>query len=89
MKIQEYYNEYKILCSNHLCDTCNVFFSLEPTVKGKGFESCLARECESYDPHSDLDILFKTDDEILADDKVVSLEMLRKRKIFKETGKIT
>jgi hypothetical protein len=90
MKINELANEHGTLTSHHVCDTCKTSFTITPAApgNGEGYENCLSTECDSYDPHRDVDILFQTDEEIANSDKVVSLKMLQARKNFKKTGKL-
>jgi len=84
-------NEFGTPVSNHVCATCGVEFTICPAIPDgeTGWENCLAPECDSYDSHRDAEVLFKTDSELAQDDKPVSLKMLRARKTFQETGKIT
>lgn len=71
--------------STHRCDTCGVEFTLCPAVSANepGRGHCLDDNCESYDPHRDLDLLFMSDDEIARDKRVVSIIRLRKRRFMK------
>lgn len=82
MRTGETTNEFGTVCSVHTCDTCSTEFTVCPAIPDgrEGWESCLARECESYDPERDLDVLFASDAE-LADRPVISMDMLRKRKL--------
>lgn len=89
-KIREYKNKHGTLTSSHICDTCGQSFTITPSApgNGEGYENCLAPECDSYDPHRDVDILFMSDKEIANNGKLVSLKILQKRKKFKDTGKL-
>lgn len=81
-------NEDRIKVSKHKCDTCGDEFTVCPAYGegSAGFENCLSPECASYDPNRDLEIVF-LDDKVLSDNrKIIGMEMLRKRKIFREEG---
>lgn len=47
-------NEFGVKISEHKCNTCGVIFTLCP-VEETGWEDCLSKNCESYDPDRDLD----------------------------------
>jgi len=70
--------------SIHKCNTCGEEFSVTPAVseESQGFVNCLSPDCASYDPERDLDILFMSDCAIKKQ-KVVSMDLLRKRKEIK------
>lgn len=88
--IREYENEHGTGTSVHECETCGIEFTVTPKAlnNGAGYENCLYPECDSYDPHRDVDILFMTDKEIYNNDLPVSIGMLQKRKEFRETGRL-
>lgn len=80
MKTGETTNEHGTPVSTHKCDTCGQEYTVCPAIPDdkRGWESCMARECESYDPERDIDVLFASDAE-LAEMPVISMDMLRKR----------
>ncbi len=86
--IREYPNEHGTGTSVHCCETCGIEFTVTPKApnNGEGYENCLYPECDSYDPHRDMDIVFMTDAEIASNGLPVSIKMLQKRKKFRETG---
>ena len=56
-------NEYGTATSVHTCDSCGGTFTVCPAVGNKGWESCLAEDCPSYDPKRDADKLFDNEPE--------------------------
>ncbi len=84
MKIGEGVNEHGTKISLHTCDICSQSYTIVPAVndKSKGWESCQAETCPSYDPKRDADILFMSEEE-LSKKKVVSLKMLKARNNIK------
>jgi len=65
------------------CETCGDIFTICPKVESANFdkwENCLAKECASYDPSRDADILFMSDDEI-SQEKIVSINMIKARRL--------
>lgn len=88
--IKEYPNEHGTRTSVHRCETCAVEFTVTPAAQndGIGYENCLSPDCDSYDPHRDVDILFMTCKEISNTGNIVSIKMLQARKKFKDTGEI-
>lgn len=89
-KISECANEHGTTTSSHICETCGTSFTVTPGAPGdgEGYENCLAPDCDSYDLHRDLDILFQTDEEIVKNVRAVCIKKLRARKHFKESGEI-
>lgn len=83
-------NEYGTGTSYHTCDVCGEDFSIAPEVSKESgyFSKCLSLFCPSYDPHSDLEILFMSDKELANNGNVLSMSMLGKRKTFIDTGEI-
>lgn len=68
--------------SHHVCDTCGSDFTITPAVEpdSHSFDNCLAEGCDSYDPDRDIEPLFMTDKEIAREKKIVSMDVLRKRR---------
>ena len=66
--------------SKHTCATCGIDFTIRPAIPDgtPGYENCLGPDCESYDPHRDLDVLFMSDEEIKKL-PIVSMDKLRQR----------
>lgn len=55
-------NEYGTQISRHVCDTCGEPFTVCPAippdeVEERGWESCLSKACDSYDPLRDVDLI--------------------------------
>ena len=74
-------NEYGVLVSHHVCDTCGQEYSICPAPSNYEYwNNCLTEGCDSYDPHRDADILFMTNEEISKEKKVISISKLRERK---------
>ncbi len=74
-------NEYGTATSHHTCDVCGCSYTLTPAKETGTLASvCMATECPSYDPHCDIEPLFMSDTEIAQEKKIVSLEVLRRRK---------
>jgi len=87
MKTGEIKCEDGIIRSTHICDTCGQPFDVAPAIKDdeKGYEDCLMEDCLSFDPHRDLDVIF-LDDYELAKKPLVSIKMLKTRRIAREQG---
>ncbi len=75
-------NKDGIRTSLHECDTCGVEFSLCPAIAPDepGWDNCLDDDCESYDPHRDMDILFMTAAEIAREKRIISIKKLQERR---------
>lgn len=80
MKTGETMNEHGTPVSSHICPDCGDEFTVCPAVSDdrEDWGGCLARECKSYDPKRDIDVLFASDAE-LAEMPIISMDMLRKR----------
>lgn len=70
-------NEYGTKISKHKCDVCGEPYTLCP-AQYKDWP-CQLPHCASYDPNTDADVLFMSDEEI-AKKKIVGMDMLRARK---------
>ena len=71
----------ELIPSKHICMACgNEYTVCPPITSGKLSEVCMAEGCDSYDPHCDVEVLFMSDREIRDEKRVVSIDLLRKRK---------
>jgi hypothetical protein len=52
------HNEYQVPVSKHICDTCGTEFTVCPAIRPgrRGWDNCLGRDCDSYEPHRDIDL---------------------------------
>jgi hypothetical protein len=54
MKTSEHTNEHGIRVTEHICETCGVYFSLTPG--SDDWPDCLGDDCASYDPDREIDV---------------------------------
>lgn len=83
-------NIHGIPTSINTCDVCGVKYEVtgHDAWEDSYTSVCRADDCESYDPEWDIEVVFKSSEDLMADSKVISLVMLQKRKKFKDTGEI-
>ena len=61
MKIGESVNEYGTPVSVHWCGSCEQEFTVCPPA-GDNWGGCLSEECDSYDIHRDIDLVWDRED---------------------------
>jgi len=61
LKIGETVNEYGTPVSQHFCEDCQTEFTVCPPA-GDDWGGCLSEECDSYDIHRDIDLVWGRDD---------------------------
>lgn len=89
MKIRDDISKDGFPVSVHKCETCGVEFTVCPAIpddEAHEWPDCLSDECPSYDPERDMNVLFMTDAELAAGNKVISMDKLRLRKRVQEHG---
>ena len=78
--MREAINKYGTPIGIFICEVCGKEFTVCPLPKNPdNWKGCLAPACASYDINRDAEVLFMSDEE-LAQQPVVSLDMVKTRK---------